>query len=239
MKGSQLVLPVRLQQDARFENFFVGPNADAVDALLAVAEGKANPGVWLYGAAFAGKSHLLGALRHLRPDMALYTAEGCTLDELTNCEAEILAIDDVEQLLQRSEAEHCLMRLIDARRAREQLLVLSAGVAPSRLEATLPDLRSRFEALAIIGLRPLRDQDRRELLDLHARARGLVLPEDAVQWLLAHLRRDAGTLISALEELDEAALRAQRRPTLRFVQQALRERVQPSLALENEQKASG
>lgn len=231
MKGSQLALPVLLQQAPRFENFFVGPNADVVEGLRSLAAGKAIPGIWLYGAPASGKSHLLGAMASEFDSVAVCCAGTAELDRLLQCPADILLVDDVDQMLGQTQAEQGLMRLIDERRKNSQRLVLSAGGAPSRIDALLADLRSRFESMAILGLKPLRDQDRRELLDLHARARGLSLPEDAVRWLLAHLRRDAGTLISALEELDQAALTAKRRPTLRFVQQALRERVQPSLSL--------
>jgi DnaA-homolog protein len=56
---------------------------------------------------------------------------------------------------------------------------------------------------------------------LQAQQRGLELPDDVVAWLIVRLRRDAGTLIGALEEIDRASLSAKRRPTLPFVQQTL------------------
>jgi DnaA family protein len=100
-------------------------------------------------------------------------------------------------------------------------------VAPARLAGISADLRSRLEAMALLGLKPLRESDRRELLRLHARQRGLDLPDEVVDWLIARLRRDAGTLIAALDEIDRASLSAKRRATLPFVQQVLTPLLQP------------
>jgi DnaA family protein len=102
-------------------------------------------------------------------------------------------------------------------------------VPPARLVDPLPDLRTRLEAMALLGLKPLREDDRRELLRLHATQRGLELAEEVVAWLLARLRRDAGTLIAALDQIDRACLSAKRRPTLPFVQQVLMPLLQLSL----------
>ena len=240
MKGAQLALPVLLQQVPRFENFFAGPNAEVVDLLRAVAAGRPIPGVWIYGAPASGKSHLLAALVEAAPQARWLDGEPDDLAGLEGGQTAVIAMDDVDQRLQRPEQVHALMRLVDGARLRHQSLVLAAGVAPSRLAGVLPDLRSRFESMAVLGLKPLRDQDRRELLDLHARARGLRLGEDAVRWLLAHLQRDAGSLIAALEVLDRAALSAQRRPTLRFVQQVLGQPpVLPARARETGQTGPG
>ncbi|MGH8517776.1 MAG: HdaA/DnaA family protein, partial [Panacagrimonas sp.] len=59
----------------------------------------------------------------------------------------------------------------------------------------------------------------------------LDLADDVVTWLIARLRRDAGTLIAALDLIDRAALSAKRRATLPFVQQVLAPVLQPQLPL--------
>ncbi len=226
MKGDQLSLPVLLQQAPRFENFFNGPNADVVAALKSVAASADLPAAWIFGAKASGKSHLLSATVHLYGgDAQLIASESLNLlaenpDPFERCA--LLAIDDVDAGLQDQDICLALMRLIDRRRSANLPLVLAASAPPDRLqEVLLPDLLSRFRGMALMGLKPLRHGDRLDLLELHARARGLELGDQARNWLLAHLRRDAGSLISALEQLDRAALIAQRRPTLPFIKETL------------------
>lgn len=230
MKGAQLALPVQLTQLPAFDNFFAGPNTDVVDALRAMATRSGLPAIWLYGATATGKTHLLRATVAAAGADACYAPSPVDGDTLAACrDASLLALDGVQDLVAHEERRIALLRLIDRRRQRGLPLLLAAGVAPARLDSPLPDLRSRLEAMALLGLKPLREADRRELLLLHAAQRALDLPDDAVAWLITRLRRDAGTLIAALEEIDRAALSAKRRPTLPFVQQALAPLLQPSL----------
>lgn len=230
MKGAQMALPVQLSQASAFENFFAGPNEDVAASLRGMAQGHGVPAAWLYGAAATGKTHLLRATVAAAGARALYATRPYDAVALADWkDARLLALDDADALADRADCAIALLRLIDHRRQHGLPLLLAAGVPPARLDSPLPDLRTRLEAMALLGLKPLREDDRRELLRLHATQRGLDLPEDAVAWLLARLRRDAGTLIAALEEIDRACLSAKRRPTLPFVQQALASLLQPSL----------
>lgn len=230
MKGAQLALPVQLSQAPVFDNFFAGPNGEVVASLRDTSAGRGVPATWLYGASAAGKTHLLRAVVAAAGARALYATrpyEAAALEDWKD--ARLLALDDADALAARPDSAIALLRLIDHRRQHGLPLLLAGGVPPARLDAPLPDLRTRLEAMALLGLKPLREDDRRELLRLHAVQRGLELNEEIVAWLLARLRRDAGTLIAALEEIDRACLSAKRRPTLPLVQQALMPLLQPSL----------
>ena len=230
MKGAQLTLAVQLQQSPSFDNFFTGPNEASVQALRVPG----TPAIWLYGATASGKTHLLRAAVRAAGDGSNYLCVRDTPDAsaamiVADETPGLLALDDIDDRLAEADWALALLRLIDQRRARGLRMLLSASRAISRLDLALPDLRTRFEAMMSLGLKPLREADRRELLRLHASQRGLELPGDAMGWLLVHLQRDAGTLIAALEMLDQAALTAKRRLTLPFVQQVLEPLVQPSL----------
>ncbi|MGQ0699294.1 MAG: HdaA/DnaA family protein [Panacagrimonas sp.] len=224
MKGAQLALPVQLPQTPCFENFFAGPNADMVDGLRRILAQASVPAIWLYGAESSGKSHLLRAAVLEAGQGALYLPlldAGARERAPSAADASLLALDDVDAMAAERGGALVLLRLIDQRRLRRQPILLAAAAAPARIEVAIPDLRTRFTAMAVLGLKPLNDPDRRELLLLHAQARGLDLGDDSVAWLLTHVRRDAGSLIAALEQLDAASLSAKRRPTLPFVQQVL------------------
>lgn len=217
MKGTQLALSVQLHQTPGFDNFFAGPNGAAVDALRRIGDtGMA----CVCGASTSGKTHLLrAAVRAAGPD-AIYLSlrdPAPLADPLA-----LLALDDVDAAAADPGRALELLRLIDRRRAQIRPLLLASVAPPAHLICALPDLRTRLEALPLLGLHLLRESDRLELLRLQAAERGLELPDDTARWLLSRLARDAGTLIAVLERLDRAALSAQRRLTVPFVQQVLR-----------------
>jgi DnaA family protein len=85
----------------------------------------------------------------------------------------------------------------------------------------LPDLASRFRAASIHALIALDDVQQREALRLHARQRGLELPEDSLLFLQRHQPRDMASLCQLLDTLDNAALSAQRRLTIPFIREVL------------------
>lgn len=226
MKGVQLPLGVELPETASFDSFVAGPNAEVVRALCA---GDA-PLTLIYGPAGSGKTHLLQALLRRAAE-----SQGCAYLPLRLLAAEnpldategldttaLLCVDDAEVALASSGWSEALLRLLDTRRATGRRTVVAAAAAPDRLEG-LPDLRTRFAAGAVYGLKPLGESALRDFLQDRARARGLELPLDAADYLLARLSRDAGSLNAALERLDRALLSAQRPLTLNFVQQWLKQ----------------
>jgi len=229
VKGLQLPLGVQLPHTASFETYYAGPNAEAVAALQHAPHADAPALLLLYGPAGSGKSHLLQALTRdaaramacayvpLRELRAEGAAADDTLDGLER--ARLVCLDDVDAALDRAEWRLALLRLFDALRAQGGHAVISAPSAPERLALDLPDLRTRLGAAAVYGLKPLSDNDRTGLLLERARARGLELPHDAARHLLLRLPRDAGSLVQAVDRLDRALLTAQRKLTLAFVQQ--------------------
>lgn len=220
MIGAQLPLSVRLPDSASFENFVPHANAAAVSALRATTGD-----VLLIGAAGSGKSHLLQATLRERQAGGLSVAYvplceyGALLDGLEA--PELLAIDELEAL--PPDGAVPLLRLIDARRSEGRCTVFASRERPGNLAALPPDLRTRLARAALFPLQSLDDAGRTELLTQRAAARGLRLPPEVARWLLTQLPRDSGSLVRTLDALDLASLQAQRRLTIPFVQQALRD----------------
>ncbi|MDQ6646044.1 MAG: DnaA regulatory inactivator Hda, partial [Pseudomonadota bacterium] len=86
----------------------------------------------------------------------------------------------------------------------------------------LPDLRSRLGACTQFALKPLDDEERRAVLKEQAAARGIDLDDSVLDWLFARYARDLGALLNLLDRLDEASLAAQRRITIPFLRNVLR-----------------
>lgn len=217
MKGQQLPLAVQLRDTASYASFFAGPNGEALQALS-----HSGDSLLLYGPPASGKTHLLQACA--RSSGAAYLP----LIELAEHGADALdgygsvddlCLDDIDAVCGGRDWCITLLRLLDGLRARQARVVIAAAAPPERLAMALPDLRTRLSACAVFGLKPLDDLERAQLLRERARARGLELPEDCSRWLLTRLARDTGTLLQALEKLDQASLAERRRLTLPFVQQ--------------------
>jgi len=72
-------------------------------------------------------------------------------------------------------------------------------------------------------LRPLDEAGEHEALRRRAAQRGLDLPDETTRYLLRRFPRDMRTLGKLLDEIDVAALSAQRRLTVPFVREILGE----------------
>jgi DnaA family protein len=229
VKGIQLPLGVQIRETSSFTTFHAGPNAETVAALRHLGTPAAPPLVLIFGPRGSGKTHLLQALTHDQaerrscaylPLRELYASP----EALTGFEsADLVCVDDVDAVSDDAERALPLLRLLDGVRAHGGCCALSAPAPPERLGVRLPDLATRLAAAAVYGLKPLNDMDREQLLRERARGRGLDLAPDAARLLLSRLPRDAGSLLGALDSLDRAALTAQRKLTLPFVQQWLSE----------------
>lgn len=232
MTGQQLGLSLRLRDDATFGNFHAGEgNNRLVLQALQAALGHSGPQViYLHGAPGSGRSHLLQALCHeaaQRQQTAIYLplAELAAMDPaglLHGLEQlDIVCLDDLAAVAGEAGWQealfHAMNRLRDARR----LLVVAAEKPPAAAGITLPDLQSRLAAATVFRLEAPADSDRRVLLQQRAAARGLVLDEDAAQFLLMRAPRGTGELLALLERLDQEALVQQRRLTIPFIKSVM------------------
>ncbi|MGB6143015.1 MAG: DnaA regulatory inactivator Hda, partial [Rhodanobacter sp.] len=95
--------------------------------------------------------------------------------------------------------------------------------APAQMGIELPDLRSRLGACTQFALKPLDDDERRAVLKAQASSRGIELDDSVLDWLFARYARDLGALLDLLDKLDAASLAAQRRVTIPFLRDFLRE----------------
>ncbi len=225
----QLPLSVRLRDRALFESFHAGPNGTTVAQLLTLAA-HAPPGLtWLYGPAGSGKTHLLQAICARAGATALYLP----LSQVAALEAQALrewqgagclCIDELATVVGQPAWERELFALYRDCEERAATLVMAARETPAQLPFALPDLASRCAAGQRLGLLALDEPEQCEALRLRARQRGFELPEEAARYLQRRLPRDMASLFALLDELDTAALAAQRRLTVPFIRDALARR---------------
>jgi DnaA family protein len=225
----QLPLSVRLRDRASFESFLAGPNQEALSQLVALAE-QQRPGLlWLYGPEGSGKTHLLQALCARCGPTAAYVP----LSELETYGAAAVAdwqgarwlcLDDIAPALGRIEWERALFAVYRDCEERGASLLMAARESPGQLRFALPDLASRCAAGHRLALQALDEQQQRAALQLRAALRGFELPEETAQYLQRRVPRDMASLFAVLDELDAAALVAQRRLTVPFIRNVLAQR---------------
>lgn len=219
----QLSLGVRLHDRATHASF-VWPSLSPVEAALRAFGDRSGPRMlWLHGPAGSGKSHLLQACCAAQPGSA-YLPLGLLASSgpgvLEGAETlPLLAVDDPQAVAGDAAWEEALFRLYnEADLARTRVLFAAPGPVGT-LPLRLPDLRSRLLSLLALPLAPLDDEHQVEALRRHAEQRGLTLPVEAAQYLQRRLPRDMATLVAALDRLDAASLREQRRLTVPFIRQ--------------------
>jgi len=230
----QLPLALRWPRRQRFEHFHAADNAAALAAVQALAQAPGAPWVYLAGPLGSGRSHLLMAACHAASS-AGRTVQYLPLAALRDQAAairgvagsELLALDDLQAIAGQREAEHALFDLYNRARAEGSALLFAADATPAALGIALPDLRSRLGACTHYALKPLDDAQRREVLKSQAAARGIQLDEPVLDWLFSRYARDLGALLDLLDKLDRASLAAQRRITVPFLRDLLRDGATP------------
>jgi DnaA family protein len=226
----QLPLALRWPRRQRFEHFHAGANAAALAAVQALASDAGAAWVYLHGPGGSGRSHLLMAAcqaasaagrRVQYLPLATITDGVAALRGVAG--SELLALDDLGAIAGNRETEHALFDLYNRARAEGSALLFAASATPTRLGLELPDLRSRLGACTQFALKPLDDDERRAVLKAQAAARGIELDDSVLDWLFVRHARDLGALLDLLDRLDQASLAAQRRITVPFLRDFLRD----------------
>ncbi|MEJ7670804.1 MAG: DnaA regulatory inactivator Hda [Casimicrobiaceae bacterium] len=210
----QLVFDLTSPPPPTLKNFLLGRNAEALAALaLFAAAATRETSIVLWGAPGAGKTHLLQATvaAVVSPQTARYYARPDALAAVSADSNVLLAIDDVESA--DAVAQGQLFTLYNEFAASGARLVVAGALPPARMPLR-DDLRTRLSSGLIYEILPLADADKAAALEAHARARGFVLAEDVIAYLLAHGRRDMPSLLALLAALDRHALATKRAVTV-------------------------
>lgn len=220
----QLLLDILPASPPTLENFIIGNNDAAMQGLRALAPGRA---IYLWGGAGSGRSHLLRACT--QGEGGLYfdaqSPAQAMLELATNEGAfpACVAVDDVSLL--STAAQAALFALYNRWRERaataQAFALLASGEAAPLSMSLREDLRSRLGWDLIYRLEQLSDADRAAALRGQAQARGLLLSEDVLSWILTHYARDMGRLTALIDALDRYSLARHRPITLPLLRDLL------------------
>ena len=233
-QSEQLLLSLRPRSSIDFASFFVDTvNAELVHALRQWLQ-QARAGVFfISGAQGSGRSHLLQAACGASPD-ALYLplldlqseAPAALLEGLEN--HALLCLDDIDAVTADRDWCEALFHLFNrhvgsASAEGAGRWLVSAQIPVAQLSCALPDLQSRLSWGGGYRLAPLDDSGRRQMLQLHARQRGMTLADDVASYILQRHARDPQALIALLELIDRESLRNRQRVSVPFVRKLLGE----------------
>jgi DnaA family protein len=210
----QLILDLLPEAPPSLDNFVAGGNAETLSAFVAwLAPDNHEPFLFLWGESGAGKTHLLHASAGHYSD-ALADPDLANFDETER----LHAVDNVEALSEVGQI--ALFRLFNRLRGSGGRLLTSAGKPPLQLSLR-EDLRTRLGSGLIYRLQTLSDDEKIDELTTQARARGLHLPPDALDYLLARAPRDMRSLCGFLAALDRYSLEHKRVITLPLLREVL------------------
>lgn len=229
VKQSQLPLGLRLKDEATFANFYPGRNAEIMTELKRTVSGEGERMIYLCGSRGQGRSHLLQAACHEAHQQHLtsvYLPLGNLLnfspDMLTGLESlSLICIDDLQVIAGQLAWEEAIFHLYNRIRDAGSRLIVAANDLPQQIGLQLPDLTSRLSWGIIYQLHALTDDEKLAALTMRAEHRGMTLAEETAKYILNHCPRHMGTLLAALDALDNASLAAQRRLTIPFVKEIL------------------
>jgi DnaA family protein len=212
-----------------FDNYWPGNNAKVIELIKVQITAPDQPCLFLWGKPGVGKSHLLQAAcsyaqQQEKPAVYIPLAEFNHMEPGIFQELEnygLICIDDVDAVAKHAEWESALFHLFNRAIERTAVMIFAAVHKPADLAIQLPDLRSRLAWGTAWHMQELPDQDKLAALQLHARQRGFLLPEEVGNYLLQRWPRDMHTLFALLEKLDQASLAEHRKLTIPFVRQFL------------------
>lgn len=210
----QLILDIKLSDDATFQNY-VGPAA----RLVLGADGW----TYIWGPIGSGRSHLLQSCCHYyQGSIYLSDLKRLSVSVLEGLEVmNVIAIDDVQDVLGDNRWEEALFHLMNAVKDRKNRLFVAGNARAASLSIRLPDLRSRLISANSIETCDLSDDEKIGVLMQRADNRGFRLGEDVGRFILSRSARNMHQLFELLHKLEMETLRQSKKVTIPFVKQIL------------------
>lgn len=237
----QLILDFPVNPRYRFDNFVVcSGNRTAwqfAQRLLDVGGGENL--LYIYGPAGSGKTHLLTALEgELRPDAdsplpllsfkhsdeiygGSYPAEEASRLAESFRDSPALLVDDIHLIPDSDAVRVEVWQLFNDFYQAGKKIIITGLVPPKELPRIDDHLVSRLMWGLVARVDISDDDSRRMILKKLSEDRQTTLPEEVLDYLLVHARRDIPSLAEALERVRRLSLAMKRKITLKLAREAM------------------
>lgn len=227
--AKQLLLNIKLDDQARFENFYATENALAFHTLKRFSNMSENF-LYLWGNNGVGKTHLLQACCHAyqrQHQPMIYIPLKYHTKFSPNIlkgleQTDLICLDDIDTVSTDKTWAESLFHCYNTLQQCGKKLIISAVQPPKHLSCVLADLKSRYMQGLTLTLSELTDIEKMQVVKMRVKNRGLVIHDDALAFLMNHYPRNLKTLFHALNRLEEASLIQQRRITIPFIKKWLK-----------------
>jgi DnaA family protein len=208
MRGEmrQLTLSLAVGINPTFDNFLPNHSMQAWE-YLQIYPLPSGP-IYLWGPRGSGKSHLLAALAVSLQEKGLSVLffssrnlQPCIFDASSNYGA--IMFDDCDKFSKAQQYE--AFALFEKAHSFNIPIISTALVPPIDLSIR-EDLRSRLGWGVVFQLDVLNDDEMRAVLRFQAENKGLILPDETLDYLLYHFQRDLTALSYLIERLDTYSL---------------------------------
>ncbi len=228
----QLVFEFAAPEPPRLANFLPGRNVELIAALSRFVTADAGEtGFLLWGAAGAGKTHLLHAAAALAGEMGVSTCFYPGPGDVPAGDARpargLFVIDGVDAADAAATAR--LFTLYNDLKQHGGRLLAASRAPPAALPLR-EDLRTRLGWGLVYEVRALADEDKAAALATYAAHRGFHLSTEVIDYLFRHGRRDMRTLLATLGALDRLSLAAKRPVTVPLLKLWLQRQRPPAAA---------
>jgi chromosomal replication initiator protein len=227
----QLAFDFPVEPRYRLDNFVVcsgNETAYAFATRLLAPVGGENL-LYLHGAGGSGKTHLLTAIgRELTSGaeelIPVIPAGKLPTDNFTETFAKLrrlpaLLLDDLHQLSADRSLTTALWQLFNDFYSSGRKIVATASLPPKELAVLDEHLQSRFMWGLVARMDVSDDRSRQAILKKLAEDRQIILPDDVIEHLLAHLPRDITALAAGLDRLTRNAFATQRKISLKLARE--------------------
>jgi chromosomal replication initiator protein len=238
----QLIFDFPVNTKFGFDNFVVcSGNRTAYHFARQLAEGDGTENLlYLYGATGSGKTHLLTAIansmgeqtgRSTIPSLSFkdvdqlykgnYQAERTSLLAERFTDSPILLIDDIHLIPDNENIRVEIWQIFNDFYAAGKKIAITGLYPPKELPHLDGHLISRLLWGLVSKLDISGDDSLRMILQKLAEDRQIVVSEEVMVYLLAHLRRDIPSLLNALQLIHRHALATKKKIGLRQAKEAL------------------
>ncbi len=220
----------------RFDNFVVcGGNETAYRFALKLASGDGTENLlYIHGPEGSGKTHLLSAVAERLGTLPVITfadeerydpagADGDSVSSLFDPFRGLpaLLVDDLQLLPDDDRMRVALWQLFNEFYTAGTPIVMTGSLPPKELPGLDGHLVSRLLWGLVAPLDISDDDSRRMIMKKLAADRQIVLPADAIDYLLVHVPRDIPSLRAALDRVSRFSLATGRKVSARLAREAL------------------